>query len=271
MNYVNGLEQKPNNGFKKTGAASGAFQLTFQCIQRPGGDTAYGAIISPPARDQSSLDFIAPLLTLTLGAQLKLAIIGDIHGNLEALSMALKSIENQDVDKIVCMGDLIDGGDHPDECIDLVRRHCDLCVRGNHDEIYEDIITSENNIWLQALPETVNLGGWIFTHFSPRNRSDKIRESSQAWNAFDDAKFERCCVGHAHIRALFKYDPSIIGDCHELQFKNEFAQLQNGERYLYVNPSLAYNRAGFGLMYSIITDDSIQTFTVNAKPIPGYE
>ena len=52
--------------FKKTGAASNAIQLRHQWLKHLGGCAAYGVIIHPPARDRSSLDFIAPLLTLTL-------------------------------------------------------------------------------------------------------------------------------------------------------------------------------------------------------------
>ena len=60
------MEWCPTRMFKKTGAASGAFQLRFQWLQSVGGDAAYGAIFSPPARDLSFHDFIAALLTLTL-------------------------------------------------------------------------------------------------------------------------------------------------------------------------------------------------------------
>lgn len=37
---------------------------------------------------------------------MKIAIISDIHGNLEALKTTLKDIEKRKVDKIICLGDM---------------------------------------------------------------------------------------------------------------------------------------------------------------------
>ncbi len=38
---------------------------------------------------------------------MKIAIISDIHGNLEALKATLNNIEKRKVDKIICLGDII--------------------------------------------------------------------------------------------------------------------------------------------------------------------
>ena len=48
---------------------------------------------------------------------MKIAIISDIHGNLEALKATLTDIEKRKVDKIICLGDIIAKGVHPKECI----------------------------------------------------------------------------------------------------------------------------------------------------------
>ena len=37
----------------------------------------------------------------------KIAIISDIHGNLEALKAVLKDIQERNIDKIFCLGDII--------------------------------------------------------------------------------------------------------------------------------------------------------------------
>ena len=55
---------------------------------------------------------------------MKIAIISDIHGNLEALKATLKDIEKRKVDKIICLGDIIAKGVHPKECISLIRTNC---------------------------------------------------------------------------------------------------------------------------------------------------
>ena len=74
---------------------------------------------------------------------MRIAIISDIHGNLEALKAALIDIEKRNVNKIICLGDIIAKGVHGPECIDLIRKNCDVVIRGNCDRHfstkYEDI------------------------------------------------------------------------------------------------------------------------------------
>lgn len=67
---------------------------------------------------------------------MKIAIISDIHGNLEALKETLKDIEKRNVDKIICLGDIIMKGVHSKECIKLVREKCDIVLRGNCDKYF---------------------------------------------------------------------------------------------------------------------------------------
>ena len=38
---------------------------------------------------------------------MKIAIISDIHGNLEALKVVLDDIKSRGIDKIYCLGDII--------------------------------------------------------------------------------------------------------------------------------------------------------------------
>ena len=64
----------------------------------------------------------------------RIAIISDIHSNLEALKATFKDIEKRKVDKIICLGDIIAKGVHPKECLKLVREKCDIVLQGNCDE-----------------------------------------------------------------------------------------------------------------------------------------
>ena len=64
---------------------------------------------------------------------MKIAIISDIHGNLEALRATLDDIEKRKVDKIICLGDIIAKGVHPKECIKLIRENCEIVLQGNCD------------------------------------------------------------------------------------------------------------------------------------------
>ena len=68
--------------------------------------------------------------------EMKIAIISDIHGNLEALKATLEDIKRKKVDKIYCLGDIIAKGIHPKECIQLIREHCGVVIQGNTDEYF---------------------------------------------------------------------------------------------------------------------------------------
>ena len=65
---------------------------------------------------------------------MKLAIISDIHGNLEALSAVLEDIDQQKVDALYCLGDVVGYGPNPCECLSLVRQQCQKVILGNHDQ-----------------------------------------------------------------------------------------------------------------------------------------
>jgi predicted phosphodiesterase len=73
----------------------------------------------------------------------KLAIISEIHANLEALDATLDDIASQAVDRIVCLGDIVGYNTRPRECIALLRTAGALCVAGNHDRAVAGQISTE--------------------------------------------------------------------------------------------------------------------------------
>ena len=60
-----------------------------------------------------------------------IAVISDVHSNLEALLAVLGEI--QDAEAIYCAGDIVGYGPNPNECCDLIRERGVKCVMGNHD------------------------------------------------------------------------------------------------------------------------------------------
>ena len=66
----------------------------------------------------------------------KIAIISDIHGNLEALQSVLNDIKEKEINKIICLGDIIAKGTHQQECVELVKNSCDIVLKGNCDEYF---------------------------------------------------------------------------------------------------------------------------------------
>ena len=64
---------------------------------------------------------------------MRLALISDVHANLEALEATLADIAAHSVDRIVCLGDIVGYNTKPAECIALIRAPRFLCIAGNHD------------------------------------------------------------------------------------------------------------------------------------------
>ena len=52
---------------------------------------------------------------------MRIAVISDIHGNLEALKKALKIISKKKVEKIICLGDIVGYGVDSKECYEILK------------------------------------------------------------------------------------------------------------------------------------------------------
>lgn len=75
----------------------------------------------------------------------KIAVISDIHGNLEALKTVLKDIEKRNIKRVFCLGDIIAKGTHPHECIKLIKERCEVVIQGNCDEYFTRDFSLDNN------------------------------------------------------------------------------------------------------------------------------
>jgi len=63
----------------------------------------------------------------------KIAVISDIHANIDALKLVFLDIERNNVDEIVCLGDLVTKYFYPSEVVDMVRKNAFIVVKGNCD------------------------------------------------------------------------------------------------------------------------------------------
>jgi len=159
---------------------------------------------------------------------MRLAIISDIHGNLEALKATLEEIHSvSPVDSIVCLGDVVGYGADPNECCALVRENCDFCLLGNHDAAvtgamdeayYYDAarkaltwtrkqLSDDNYRWLYSLPYSRTEGELGFFHAAPIMPSGffYVVQDSEAQThvqVFDRLQ-SIIFIGHAHLTSIF--------------------------------------------------------------------
>lgn len=184
---------------------------------------------------------------------MKLAIISDIHSNLQALTAALKVIEDRKVDAIYCLGDIVGYGPDPAACVDLVRKECTLSVRGNHDEAValerhvswlprdaqkaaahnREHLSDDQLEYLASLPLVAEADGCCFAHASPGHperwlRLDTLAEALDQFSSFSS---DVCFIGHTHI-------PAIVSD------RLGVLRIRPGHRYLVNVGSVGQPRDG---------------------------
>ena len=102
----------------------------------------------------------------------KIAVISDIHGNLTALQTVLDHIDAQGISRIFCLGDIVAKGTHSEECVQLVRKKCEIVIQGNCDDFFssghdfsrqselairrirwnQEKLSEESRAWLHSLP-----------------------------------------------------------------------------------------------------------------------
>lgn len=68
-------------------------------------------------------------------------VIGDVHGEVEALQAALGFLAGQNVDVLLCTGDIVTGEGDANRCCEMLKSAGVMCIRGNHDRWFLDQTT----------------------------------------------------------------------------------------------------------------------------------
>jgi len=72
---------------------------------------------------------------------MRIAVFSDIHGNYQALKAIVNDIKKNNINEIVCLGDIVGIGPSPKQCLDLIFKENIKYVLGNH-ELYQIYGTS---------------------------------------------------------------------------------------------------------------------------------
>jgi diadenosine tetraphosphatase ApaH/serine/threonine PP2A family protein phosphatase len=154
----------------------------------------------------------------------RVALLSDVHGNLPAFEAVIEDIRKVGVDAIWNLGDLVGYGAQPDECVQLARETCDLCLIGNHDLVVIDKlkvddfsanaataalwtrehIKDETREFLKTLSPKDESGEMKLYHASPRDPIWEYVLSVGLADACIDAMPGRwAAVGHSHVALWF--------------------------------------------------------------------
>lgn len=157
---------------------------------------------------------------------MRLALLSDIHSNLEALNACLSHARERGAERFAFLGDFVGYGADPQGVVEVISGYVDdgaIAIRGNHDEALEKMSSYFNDAaraaiewarktlsesqkqFLAALPLTVRDGDMLFVHASAA--------SPERWSYIDSAREARRCIdatdagytfcGHVHDQLLF--------------------------------------------------------------------
>jgi putative phosphoesterase len=164
---------------------------------------------------------------------MRIAIFGDVHGNKHALEAVLADCENQNPEKIFCLGDLVGYGAFPNEVIELISSRGIPTIMGNYDDgvgfdkaecgcAYKDPemrrlgdlslrwtqrqVTEENKAYLRSLLPQIRLEieghRLLLVHGSPRKINEYVYEDRPQWSLehiADSAQSDVLVFGHTHL------------------------------------------------------------------------
>ena len=164
---------------------------------------------------------------------MRYAIIADIHGNLEAFQTVLDDIKTQNVQQIVCLGDVVGYNANPKECLDIVRAMNVPIVKGNHDEYCssedqlegfnphaaEAVIWTRNQLntddrqWLRDLKYTRMVANFTIVHatLDAPQRWGYVFDKLAAAASFPYQNTQICFFGHTHVPVAFMRDTAVRG------------------------------------------------------------
>ncbi|MCB1906524.1 MAG: metallophosphoesterase family protein [Rhodocyclaceae bacterium] len=181
-----------------------------------------------------------------------IGIISDVHANLAALEAVLARLDAMGAARIVCLGDV--GGYHSqvNECCELIRQRCLLCLQGNHDaylatgaacprsrsanrclDYQRGILDEDHRRWLASLLPAARIGDLDLVHGGWHDRLDEYVEPTEAYFAALDGS--RFASGHTHVPCLWRSagkvycNPGSVGQPRDGDPRAAFAVFDGGE------------------------------------------
>ena len=164
---------------------------------------------------------------------MRIAVLSDIHGNLDAFREVLRDLDRFRINAVFCLGDMIGYGPEPEETVQLVRERAMAAVMGNHEmavvkpQLQEwfnpqaresiqktrTLLSAETLLYIHGLPSSQISGQFRFVHGCPPNspfiylyqlseiRLMEIFRKSAEWIIF---------VGHTHNLKLISFDGHAV-------------------------------------------------------------
>ncbi len=165
---------------------------------------------------------------------MRVLVLSDIHGNFAALETVVNEAAGH-YDTVWCLGDLVGYGPSPNECVEWIQEHAELCVIGNHDWAVlgragidvddfnpmarqavmwtREQLHEPNRAFLDSLydepVQPAHAPDLLLTHASPRQPVwEYILTPGIALDNFASFEQSICLVGHTHKPAIYRWQLS---------------------------------------------------------------
>jgi predicted phosphodiesterase len=160
---------------------------------------------------------------------MRVAVISDVHANLEALQAVTQDIEKNNIEKVIFLGDAVGYGADPNKC---VKRICDLCeinLLGNHDFVamglespeHFNIMAKQSIYWTRKALKRKTIErmsdfemeatflDYHLVHSTPDDPAEwnYLLTEEDARKTFDSFTQGFCMVGHSHLPGIFCLRP----------------------------------------------------------------
>jgi predicted phosphodiesterase len=185
-------------------------------------------------------------------------VLGDIHGNREALEAALAALDEHAIDAILCVGDIVGYNADGNACVAILKERGATCIAGNHDLIGTGRLGFErcSNKAMHSLkrtrralsPATVAELGSLPAHRRIEDRvvlvhggvRDVQQYMTQPRHLLENAAYLRedfpgasvCFFGHTHEQRVYEVHRETV---RELDTRAPVVLLR-GDRVYFVNP-----------------------------------
>ena len=156
---------------------------------------------------------------------MRIAIISDIHANIEALEAVYAFLDGQSIDRTLCLGDVVGYGPDPSKCLQMIQDRCEIVVAGNHEHAvlglldldYFNPVARHATHWTRdtlSESELKILRSWPLTHVEDSltlvhgsldqpDLFDYIQTSWEAHLSFQQLKTPVAFIGHSHVPITF--------------------------------------------------------------------
>lgn len=197
-----------------------------------------------------------PLPTPDGRTAVKIAVLSDVHGNLEALQATLAAIEAAKVDTVWSLGDVVGYGARPSACMALLRDVCSISLAGNHDLVAAGVssaegfsrsariaiswtaqqLSSEERDEIREWPSSTQFQGIGLAHGSMRDPAwEYVVEPRVARACLEDQIHQVVLVGHSHLALSWQLDATVVdGAAGVLRSDGDVVDL--GDRSWILNP-----------------------------------